>query len=437
MCQMFKFLQGIRSFPRRIVISIIIFRVHRFLIKYNKWLISFLIGFLGGRLSNELSNPDITSFLELLDSMFSVRNRSLNWSTWLILAVIIILIVLSSIINYLRKKLRDEATLRSILKRLKDPLFSKYNEIGIDKALTLQRCPEPDRGWRLIETEKYLKVDLRHDTSQFNFPEGVRENYAEYRGKFYYEKKFMDDGILVMLLRNPRAFTDTPTLVLDTKEVLFSQVLFFRERILREAPNLLYRLIDDVMNLEDISFPHAISMHFVVVTQDEHVLITKRSPKTEWVKNLWSCSVEENFSQKDLGEGRRGVDALRHWVERALREELGLDKTSYAMENVRILSVFLESDIREDSNIFNISLCTLVTLDIDHHTLSDIIKFLPRRDFEFTDFEFLNYHEMAKEFVQPSRNYHPTSRYRMFLSLIHKYGEADFIRRFLAALRRN
>lgn len=433
MSRMLKFQQGIGLTPRHAsIFDIFLFKAHRFLVHYKSWLISFLVGFLTGRLVNELSNPDLKTFSDLLDSMFSVRDRPLNWSTWLLLAWIVILTVLSPVMSYLRKKRRDESTLFSILERLKDPLLAKYNVIGVDKAFTLQMCPEPDRGWMLSESE----VDLRHDTSQFHFPEGVREAYRDYVNDLYYEKKFMDDNILIMLFRNPRAFTDTPTLILNTKETLFSTVLFFRERLLQENPSLHDRLIQDVIGAGDISFPHRLNMHLVVVTQDEHVLITKRSPKTEWYKNLWSCSVEEGFSRKDLEEGRRGVDALRNWTERALREELGLDKTSYAMENARILSVFLESDVSEDHSVLNICLCTLVTLDIDCHMLSAILKALPRRDYEFTEWDFLDYHTMVKELSrgQPSRNYHPTSRYRMLLTLIHKYGEADFVRRFLAAI---
>jgi len=414
-------------------VGIFVFKAHRLLAKYKWGSVSFLVGLLLGRLINELSNAETLS--DLWKVMFVVKNRPLNWSTWVLIAGVVILIGLSPVIGLLRRRLSYQNILLAILERLKHPSLAKYNAIGVDNAVTLALCSEPDRGWMLSESQ----VDIRHDTSQFEFPVGVREAYTEYKNEHYHEKKFMDDRNVIMLTQNPRAFTDTPTLVLNTKEARFSQVLFFRERMLHEDRGLLGRIIDDVVTgRPNITFPHAVSMHAVVVTQDEYILITKRSPKTEWYGDHWSCSIEESFSRKDLEEGRRGIDALRHWVTRALREELGLDEKSYVMENVRILSVFLESDVSRVASVLNICLCVHVPLDIDHQELSRILKVLPRRDYEFTEFDFLDHDELVKELTHATgtRPYHPTSRYRMLLALIRKYGEADFARRILSVTER-
>jgi|GEM_PF-2616653 len=413
-------------------VGIFVFKAHRLLAKYKWGSVSFLVGLLLGRLTNELSNAETLS--DLWKAMFVVKNRPLNWSTWVLIAGVVILIGLSPVIGLLRRRLSYQNMLLAILERLKHPSLAKYNALGVDNAITLALCPEPDRGWMLSE------VDIRHDTSQFEFPVGVRDAYMEYKNKHYYEKKLMDDRTVIMLTQTPRVFTDTPTLVLNTKEARFSQVLFFRERMLHEDPSLLGRIIDDVVTgRQNITFPHDLSMHAVVVTKDDYILITKRSPRTEWYGDHWSCSIEESFSYRDLEEGRRGSGALRHWVTRALWEELGLDEESYVMENVRILSVFLESsDVSRVPSVLNICLCVHVPLDIDRQELSKILRVLPRRDYEFTEFDFLDYDELVKELTHATgtRLYHPTSRYRMLLALIRKYGEADFARRILSVIER-
>ncbi len=423
--------RGTRLVPgHRNTVAIAVFRLHRFLNRYRVPVITFMVGFLVARLINELANPDLATLRHLLESMFAI-GRPLNWSTWLLLIGVIILAGLSPIVKKLNRRLRDENRVYATLEALKDPSFAKYGAIGVDSAITLQLCPELDRGWMLHESQ----VHLVHDTLQFELSQDVKETYRVYKDTLYDEKKFMDDGRSIMLAKNPRAFTDSPTLDLNTKEVLYSKVLFFRDRMLPDNPHMLDRIIDDCLSgTEHISFPHRFNMHIVVVTQDRYVLTTKRSPKTEWYKHHWSCSFEEAFSTRDLQEGRRGVDALRHWVVRALREELGLSSVSYSIENVRILSVFLESDSSEVTSVLNISLCTLVTLDIDRNDLSNILRVLPRPDYEFTEFAFLDYHEMVRELVRPTKTYHPTSRYRMLLSLVNKYGEAEFAKRLMCAV---
>ncbi len=173
-------------------------------------------------------------------------------------------------------------------------------------------------------------------------------------------------------------------------------------------------------------------MQMVVISRDSQILITKRSDKTEWYKRHWSCSFEENLSLKDFEDGRQGVEVVRHWAKRALNEELGLGEEAYATQNVRILSVFVESDLSDTAIVLNMCLCALVTLEIDRQMLTAILNAMPRKDYEFSEFRFIDYAAMFRELLHPTLVFHPTSRYRMALALVQHYGEANFARRLLA-----
>jgi diguanylate cyclase (GGDEF)-like protein len=314
------------------------------------------------------------------------------------------------------------------LRQLKDPSIAKYPFFGVDQVLTVVPCPDPDRGWPLSNGQ----VDLKTTTARFEFSKDLQAAYSAYKVENYEAKKFVDDRHLFMLTKNPRVFTDASTLVLEVKEVLFSEVLFFREVLLRTVPDLLARTLDDLTSGNVISFPHGMSMQMVVVTRDSQILITKRSHKTEWYPGHWSCSLEENLSVKDFDDGRQGVEVVRHWAKRGLNEELGLHGDDYFDQNVRILSVFVESDLSQSASVLNICLCALVLLEIDSPVLAAKLNGMPRKDYEFSEFQFVLYDEMFRELTQPTRQYHPTSRYRMALALVQRHGEEGFAQQFLS-----
>jgi len=165
------------------------------------------------------------------------------------------------------------------------------------------------------------------------------------------------------------------------------------------------------------------------MTKDDRVLLTLRSGKVGSDQNTWSCSIEENLKPEDLRGERKA--AVTRWISRAIFEELGVSSHHYTEQNLRVLSVFLEA------NRMNISIVGLVTLDLNHEELSKIIASLPRSDYEFTDYEFMTIQRTATELVRPTRNYHPTSRYRILMTLLHRYGEPNFARKFIGLVSSN
>lgn len=301
----------------------------------------------------------------------------------------------------------------SLLGKYRSPQISPYSGVAVGNAMTIRHCPDITGGWLMSE------VELCHDPKKFSLPHEYRRLYKDYFDEFYDEKGFKTDNPKIMLCRNPRSFTDTLPLTLHTCETLYSHYLFYKDRIAinssRREP-----LIQELLVGEErvAKFPNTLCLHLVIVTFDGKVLISKRAPDVEYYPNTWSCSIEENMALKDLkGEGGT-AKAVLEWGKRALLEELGLTETAYSTDNLRILSVFLENDI------LNISLCGHVVLNIPSNQLSRIIRALPRMDYEFTAWDFLEYEDkdLMAEILSPALPYHPTSRYRMLMTLIKKKG---------------
>ncbi len=89
----------------------------------------------------------------------------------------------------------------------------------------------------------------------------------------------------------------------------------------------------------------------------------------DYFPNTWSCSIEEQLDLEDIKAGSDKI--VLHWGARALSEELSLGLESYNSDNFRVLSVILESDI------LNIALCAMVTLDISSAMLDKILRGVP------------------------------------------------------------
>lgn len=395
-----------------------IFWLYQLMSTIQGWFIALLSGFLLGRVTNELSFP-YTNLLDVLKGLFSTTDRPLNFMTWLSLALLVAIPLTTHILTKLHRRRQYEKIFASLVQRHKDPLISPFNLIGWNSAMSLQTCPELHWGWQASE------VQLYHNTTRFSFPKEYEQSYQEYFDKYYQKKRFFDDGVKIMLTRNPVAFKDSSTLVLETQEGLFSQIQFYCDNIAVLSPKR-DELIRKVFDELSVSFPHSLCMHIIIVTRDDKVFIAKRSPKVAdtYSPGRWSCSIEEQMSPQDLQEGsNRGV---LKWFERSLDEELGLGSETYNEDNLRILSVFLES------NILNISVCAHAVLDISSAELNQIIEGLPRIDYEFTEWKFLTHKELLGELFHPTRSYHPTSGYRMLMALIKRYGEPKVAAEFFS-----
>jgi len=397
-------IRGYKSF-----IDDVLFSVYRFLYRNGSVLISFMIGILSGRVVNELSNPNVKTGTDLLVAMFSLSDRPLNYTTWILAVGIGGVLACRVLLRKTEYEHRYQSVIGGMLKRYTVEPLKQYDAISIDSVLTLQSCPNLNQGWALDE------IAWEHQPTIFiSSDEQTVGAYGE------------DDNLKVMLINNPSAFTDTTRLNIKTQMTLFSYIRRYQEQIKCNL-DLREKLIEDLIRKGIISFPHSLCVHIIIVTQDDKVLFTKRSPKTAYYPGRWSCSIEEQINVADLKD-----DPIEACVKRALEEELGLDNTFYAKGCIRVLSVFLEADI------MNIAFCVIVYLNIQAQGLDDIIKSMPRADYEFIESDYLDFRKLPKAIIKEFEQftpYHPTTRYRMLMAFINRYGGARFAREFVKHLQ--
>jgi pyrimidine deaminase RibD-like protein len=298
------------------------------------------------------------------------------------------------------------------IQKHKHKSIQRYIGLGWDEALTLLQCPSPREGWSLEKAIIRLV-----ETKPFEIPKIYKRQYDEYHADLYQEHRFRDDKESFMLVKNPTAFTDSPSLILDVRPTKYSYLCFYRDYVstlsARKDP-----LVEEFVQGRALkaNFSGGFVMQMVVVTRDNKILLLLRSPKVDLAPNTWSVSVEEHISREDFSEGEEKV-ALR-WAVRLLKEELGLDMDAYYKDSIRILSVFMETDC-----LYN-SLCVYTPLRLDHKSLEVILKGRLKEDYEYVDFAFLDIDKqvLLGELVSPGRTYHPTSGYRMLYAFIKIFG---------------
>ena len=91
------------------------------------------------------------------------------------------------------------------------------------------------------------------------------------------------------------------------------------------------------------------------------------------------------------------------------------------------MGVFLESAV------LNTGVIALVTLGCDSAALTKILRTHVRSDYEFGDFTFLGWDDVAREVVSPSRDYHPTAAIRMLMAGFAHFGPLTFVERLVDA----
>jgi isopentenyldiphosphate isomerase len=395
----------------------VIFWFYGSLKKIESKVLALSSGFLLGRIVHEVSVP-YRDFFGIILGLFSVSDRPANYLTWLSVVLLGVIPLLSYIFTRLYRRRQYDRVFASLVQKHKAPSIARFNAMSWGSALSLQTCPELHRGWSVSQ------VKLDHNPKRFSMPKEYVQAYQDYFKKYYKKKRFFDDTKKIMLTQNPIAFSDSPTLRLETQETLYSQTLFYLDNVAvltSKRDELISKLLDELRVL----FPHTLCLHAVVVTKDDKVLITKRSPKVAYFPGTWSCSVEEQLSIEDIRNGTPDTVMLK-WFERLLQEELGLCSETYNKDNLRILSVFLESDV------LNISICGHAILDINSAELNRIIEGLPRTDYEFSEWRFITHRELLNELFHPTRLYHPTSGYRMLMALIRRYGEPKVASEFFS-----
>ncbi len=175
-------------------------------------------------------------------------------------------------------------------------------------------------------------------------------------------------------------------------------------------------IVQAVRDTLRIAFPNSFCLHAALITSDSKLLRTRRSPKVEYHPNSWSVSVEEQLAPDDFRPN--GKTSCLTWGKRLLREELGLERGSYQVDQFTGQSIFLEADV------LNVSLCAVCRLAVSASELEVILRGKPRKDHEFTEWDFLDLSAAALlgELKSPTKQYHPSSGYRLLHVLLRQFG---------------
>jgi isopentenyldiphosphate isomerase len=374
-------------------------------------------GILFGMLINTMSSPDLSkSWCAVFNNIFQVKDHPLNYLSWISIGILMFLPVVEWLLDYHSRKRSFESAFHALLKSKISADLWPFSDgrIAIGSALTIQQTPDLLEGWSIEN------VELKYDCKEFTLPKKLEASFKAYYDENYLAKGFVDDGVKYMLINNPTSFTDSKSLVLELQKCRYSQVQFYKDVVsVNERDNYIQSVLHDL----SVSFPHSLCLHLVLVTSDNKILITRRAGKVRYSPHTWSVSMEEQLDKDDFKDGNNKV--MHRWLKRLLLEETGVEEENVNISNFKLLSVFLESEI------MNCSLCGIVKLDLHSEILDKILKVKPKSDQEFSAWDFLSCNQLKSEFLIPTKELHPTSNYRMYFTLLQKYGSHKIFKELL------
>lgn len=375
---------------------------------YYKVIVSNAGAFLLGYFTNLVSDSN-NSTEEIFIRFMPSTDNIFSFIPFVTMIIVIGVPLLLFVLNEHQKRQRYNTKLTHITRQYVDRMVMPFAKGTIAWGCNLSLAVAPDlrEGWSAND------IRIEYNGTCYVMPSYHTSSYESYYKRNLLTRRFFDDGDKLMLVKSPTAFSDSPTLLLRLQKTKYSQVQYYRDSIVN-LPAERDKLLQGIMTRDEVLFPHSFCMHAFIVTSDDKVLITKRSPKVSYHPSAWSFSIEEQLALDDLEEGNDGV--ILRWAARLLREELGLSMRYYEKQNVRVLSVFLEGDV------MNCSLMCVIHLAVSSDELNQVVQNQPRPDYEFTDWAFLAFEEVREELTVHQRILHPTSEYRMLLALVNRYG---------------
>lgn len=398
-------------------------RLERFLV-YEQKLLGALVGVIVGLAVNVVGDSSLHhpgNLLSVLGQMFSYRRVSGYVASAALLGILVAVAGRPTLERYTRRW-NWLGVLSQIFSEARNPELSWLDDSTLtwDGQIMLQSAPDLRQGW------KVSSVELVVEPSAYRLPSRQSAAFQKFVSTAD-PQRIAARAPKYGLASNPVSFTDNPRLRLNVRTTDYAKILYFKDKI---TPDRQRRetLIRSVLTDKSIAFPNNINLQAIIATKDGKLLLTRRSPKVEYHPNRWSCSIEEQLSQADLEPDDGG--AVGRWVTRMLTEELGFRNQTLRQwydQDARILGVLLETAV------LNPGVIGLVRLGCDSLTLTKILRTHPRNDYEFGDFAFLGWDDVAQEVVRPTRDYHPTASIRMLMAGFAHFGPMAFVERLVDA----
>ena len=168
--------------------------------------------------------------------------------------------------------------------------------------------------------------------------------------------------------------------------------------------------------------PAPISIQCIVVTQDQHILLMRRSSAVAFYPNHWSASFEETMNAPGVdrkGRPSRSDDAdFFMGALRGLDEEFAIPES--AVEDIKVLS------LNTEYLTLSVDIITLITLNLSRDEIRQGWLLKARDRDEASKLTLLSselktvVHKLFSKTV-----WHPTSRMRLIQYLFHTYGVDD------------
>ena len=277
--------------------------------------------------------------------------------------------------------------------------------VACGSCITLAISPFLKEGWSSQD------IQINFDTSvEFHVPDLEKAIFDSYFYNNYDSKRFFNDGDKYSLNNNPIVFSDSPDLHITLLRTRYSVVEFYRDNFAKLVLER-NRLLDELINHSRVSFPSSLCLHSVVVTNDHKLLVSRRSPKVGHYPKKWSISLEEQIKAPDLFPVTG--NAVSRLAIRMLKEELGIDESAISSNGVRVLSVFVETDI------LNCSLMSVIYLNLSSSILDKFIRNSSRSDYEFDSWKFQSHEQVINDLNERLEDYHPSAGYRMLMYSKH------------------
>jgi hypothetical protein len=149
----------------------------------------------------------------------------------------------------------------------------------------------------------------------------------------------------------------------------------------------------------DTQLPGIAVVHGIIVTADDQVIATQRSPKVSYAPLHWSVSFEEQLNQYDMGLAE---DAFTAAARRGFSEEFGAD---IAARDVIPLTAVLQIDL------MNLGLVMLLRSPMTEREISDSWRLAAKDGWEAKDLRGLPLDNLTRHMARLGL-LHPTSELR-------------------------
>jgi hypothetical protein len=371
---------------------------------------SLVFAFVIGIWVNAASDPGVQSFNQLLRRIYDPSARATAWIAIIATAILMLLPLLRLVFQRGLRRADFAVALSETLDDKVDVRLTslRRGRIAWGSQLVLLSCPRIQEGWAPSQVEIHKSPD------EFYYPASGSDEFAQWAADD--SNKNFREGRGLRLTEVPSAFTDDNYLRLRVQPNRFRDVMFYNRNVVPGSGEPEAQAQAVVRGI--IDFPHCLCMHAVIVTKDNWILLTKRSRSVAYWPGAWSCSIEEQLAERDFEGTQENI--AEAWATRMLNEELGLRNAETRSSDIRILGVFLETDI------VNIGVVALIYLEQDKSVLDAIIGARTRQDYEFTDWKYIRWDALPQELMKPTLDYHPSSGLRMFMAGIVHFGSYEF-----------